>query len=76
MKSACIPSTLTSCCILPEVVAAVKADSVTDLVLDGEVVALGSPAAAPFQVTMRRFAASKYRALQKELPLYPFFFDS
>jgi DNA ligase-1 len=62
---------------LPEVVEAARAMPSTDLVLDGEVVALnkaGQP--LPFQITMRRFGRKlNIEALRKELPLYPFFFD-
>jgi DNA ligase-1 len=62
---------------VPEVVEAAQAMPSTDLVLDGEVVALnkaGQP--LPFQITMRRFGRKlNVDTLRKELPLYPFFFD-
>lgn len=62
---------------VPEVVEAVKAMHVSDLVLDGEVVALGkSGQPLPFQITMRRFGRKlNVETLRTELPLYPFFFD-
>jgi DNA ligase-1 len=62
---------------LPEVLEAVRAIPADDLVLDGEVVALGaSGKPLPFQVTMRRFGRKLNVAeLQRELPVYPFFFD-
>jgi DNA ligase 1 len=62
---------------VPEVLDAVRALPATDIVLDGEVVALnksGQP--LPFQVTMRRFGRKlNVQALQRKLPLQPFFFD-
>ena len=61
---------------VPEVLAAVKTID-TDLILDGEAIALradGRP--HPFQVTMRRFGRKlEDEALRKELPLSVFFFD-
>jgi DNA ligase-1 len=62
---------------VPEVAEAVKAFSTDDLVLDGEVVALGkSGQPLPFQVTMRRFGRKlNVDTLRRELPLSPFFFD-
>jgi DNA ligase-1 len=62
---------------VPEVVAAVRALPVSDLILDGEVLALqpdGAP--LPFQETMRRFGRRlDVDRLLTELPLTPFFFD-
>ena len=62
---------------VPEVVEVAKAMSATDLVLDGEVVALAkSGRPLPFQITMRRFGRKlNVEALREELPLSPFFFD-
>jgi DNA ligase-1 len=61
---------------VPEVVSAVKALP-SDLILDGEVIALrptGRP--HPFQVTMRRFGRKlDVDELRGELPLSVFFFD-
>jgi DNA ligase-1 len=62
---------------LPDLVEAVRALPVREVVLDGEVIALrpdGTP--HPFQTTMRRFGRKlDVEALRKELPLTPFFFD-
>jgi DNA ligase-1 len=62
---------------VPEVIEAVRAMPASELVLDGEVIALdkaGSP--LPFQLTMRRFGRKlDVESLRQELPLYPFFFD-
>ncbi|HEY1951874.1 MAG TPA: ATP-dependent DNA ligase [Gemmatimonadaceae bacterium] len=62
---------------VPEVVAAVRAMPATELILDGEVIALaagGKPLS--FQDTMRRFGRRlDVLKLQEELPLTPFFFD-
>jgi DNA ligase-1 len=62
---------------VPEVVEAMRALPSTDLVLDGEVIALrpgGAP--HPFQVTMRRFGRKlDVAALRETLPLSVFFFD-
>lgn len=62
---------------VPEVVEAVLALPVRELILDGEVIALtpdGRPLA--FQDTMRRFGRRlDVGALRAELPLTPFFFD-
>lgn len=62
---------------VPEVVEAARAMPVADVVLDGEVVALGKAGQPlPFQVTMRRFGRKlNVAVLRKELPLFPFFFD-
>jgi DNA ligase-1 len=61
---------------VPEVVAALR-DVGTDLILDGEAIALrpdGRP--HPFQITMRRFGRKlDIEALRGELPLSVFFFD-
>jgi len=62
---------------LPEVVEAVRALPVREVVLDGEALALrtdGRP--RPFQVTMRRFGRKEQvETLRRELPLSSFFFD-
>ena len=62
---------------LPEVVAAVRALPVDDLVLDGEVIALRADGAPlPFQTTMRRFGRKlDVDALVDALPVTAFFFD-
>jgi DNA ligase 1 len=61
----------------PEIVELVRALPATQLVLDGEVLALredGSP--QPFQVTMRRFGRRlDIEAMRESFPLTPFFFD-
>jgi len=61
----------------PEIVAAVRALPVQELILDGELVALrpdGRP--QPFQITMRRFGRKlDVERLRSELPLTPAFFD-
>jgi DNA ligase-1 len=62
---------------VPEVVAAVRALSVREAIVDGEVIALrpdGTP--LPFQVTMQRFGRKlDVERLRGEIPLTPFFFD-
>jgi DNA ligase 1 len=62
---------------VPEVVAAVRAASAKELILDGEAIALradGKP--HPFQLTMRRFGRKlDIEGLRGELPLSVFFFD-
>jgi DNA ligase-1 len=62
---------------VPEIVTRVRAFPARSAILDGEVVALtrdGRP--HPFQTTMRRFGRTRgVEALQRELPLTPFFFD-
>jgi DNA ligase-1 len=62
---------------VPEVVEAVRALPVEDLILDGEVLSLqpdGRP--QPFQVTMRRFGRKlDVQRLRSELPMTPFWFD-
>ena len=62
---------------VPEVVEAVRAMPVRDLILDGEVISLrpdGRP--QPFQITMRRFGRKlDVDRMRAELPLQPFFFD-
>jgi DNA ligase-1 len=62
---------------LPEVVEAVLALPVTELILDGEVIALDAEERPhPFQVTMRRFGRRlDIEAQRAELPLLSFFFD-
>lgn len=62
---------------LPEVVEAARSMASADLVLDGEVVAVGKAGQPlPFQITMRRFGRKlNVDALRSELPLHPFFFD-
>jgi DNA ligase-1 len=62
---------------VPEVVEVVRAMSARELILDGEVIALG-PDGRPhsFQMTMRRFGRRlNVLKLQEELPLTAFFFD-
>src|SRR5688572_4469911 len=62
---------------VPEVVDAMRALSVRDAIVDGEVIALrpdGSP--HPFQVTMQRFGRKlDVERLRAEIPLTPFLFD-
>jgi DNA ligase-1 len=62
---------------VPEVVEAVRALAVRDVVLDGEVIALGEgERPQPFQVTMARFGRRlEVEQLRAELPLRAFFFD-
>jgi DNA ligase-1 len=62
---------------VPEVTAAVRAFPAEELILDGEVIALGQDERPlPFQVTMRRFGRRlDVASLQAELPVVPFFFD-
>jgi len=63
--------------VVPEVVDAMRALSVRDAIMDGEVIALrpdGSP--HPFQVTMQRFGRKlDVERLRAEIPLTPFLFD-
>ena len=63
---------------VPEVVEAISAIPAHELILDGEVIALGADARPlPFQDTMRRFGRRlDVAALRAELPLTPFFFDT
>lgn len=62
---------------VPEVVEAMRRLPSSELILDGEVIALtpeGRP--HPFQVTMRRFGRRlEVERLRDELPVTPFFFD-
>jgi DNA ligase-1 len=62
---------------LPELVGPIAGLPVSELVVDGEVIALradGRP--HPFQVTMRRFGRRRdVEALRRALPLTPCFFD-
>ncbi len=62
---------------VPELVEAVRALPVRELILDGETVALRSDGKPhPFQVTMRRFGRRlDVDRLRRELPLDSFFFD-
>ena len=62
---------------VPEIVSLVKALPGRELILDGEVIALGPDGRPhPFQVTMRRFGRRRdVEALRAELPLTPFLFD-
>lgn len=62
---------------LPEVVSAVRALAARDLVLDGEVIALGKDGGPlPFQTTMRRFGRKlDVDAMVGVLPVTAFFFD-
>ena len=63
---------------VPEVVEAVLAFPVRELILDGEVLALGPEGRPlPFQDTMRRFGRKlEVAALRTQLPLAAFFFDA
>jgi DNA ligase-1 len=62
---------------VPEVVEAVRALPVQELILDGEVLSLqpdGRP--QPFQITMRRFGRKlDVQRMRGELPMTPFWFD-
>ncbi len=62
---------------VPEVVTAVRAIPVRELVLDGETIALDANARPlPFQITMRRFGRKlDVETLRRELPLHVYFFD-
>jgi DNA ligase-1 len=62
---------------VPEVVAAVRSLPIREVILDGEVIALGRNGnPLPFQTTMRRFGRRlDVDALRAELPVTPFFFD-
>jgi DNA ligase-1 len=62
---------------VPEVVETVRALPARELILDGEVIALGSDERPrSFQTTMSRFGRSQDAGeLRAELPLTPFFFD-
>ena len=62
---------------VPEVVEAVRALDVREIVLDGETIALrGDGTPHPFQVTMRRFGRKlDVDALRRTLPVQSFFFD-
>jgi DNA ligase-1 len=62
---------------VPEVVETVRAFGSGELILDGEVLALGSNGVPlPFQETMRRFGRRlDVDTMRRELPLTPFFFD-
>jgi DNA ligase-1 len=61
----------------PEVVEAVRAAAATELIVDGEAIAVrpdGAP--QPFQVTMRRFGRERdVDAMRVSLPLAAYFFD-
>jgi DNA ligase-1 len=63
---------------VPEVVDAVLAFPARELILDGEVIALGPEGRPlPFQDTMRRFGRKlEVSAMRAELPLAAFFFDA
>ncbi len=62
---------------LPEIVEAVQAIAVDELILDGEAIAFDAANRPhPFQVTMRRFGRKLDVARQRvELPMRAFFFD-
>ncbi len=62
---------------VPEIVEALQALPASELILDGEAIALGRDGAPlPFQVTMRRFGRKlDVEATRAELPLAVFFFD-
>ena len=61
----------------PEIVEAMQALPASELILDGEAVALAADGAPlPFQVTMRRFGRKlEVERLRAELPLAVYFFD-
>ena len=61
----------------PEIVEAVRASGIAELILDGEAIALqASGAPHPFQVTMRRFGRTlDVTEMRGSLPLSVFFFD-
>jgi DNA ligase-1 len=61
----------------PEIVEAVRASAASELILDGEAIALqGNGAPQPFQVTMRRFGRTlDVNEMRASLPLSVFFFD-
>jgi DNA ligase-1 len=62
---------------VPEVVDAIRALPARELILDGEVIAIGeSGRPQPFQVTMARFGRRlEVEQMRTELPLNAFFFD-
>jgi DNA ligase-1 len=62
---------------VPEVVEAMRALEVGDLIVDGEVIALRPDSSPhPFQVTMQRFGRKlDVERLRAEMPLTPFLFD-
>ena len=62
---------------VPEIVDALRSVAATELILDGEAVALRAGGAPqPFQVTMRRFGRRlDVERMRAELPLAVFFFD-
>jgi DNA ligase-1 len=62
---------------VPEIIEAVRALPATELVLDGEAIALDAKRRPrPFQTTMRRFGRRlDVERLREELPLDTFFFD-
>jgi DNA ligase-1 len=62
---------------VPEVVESVRPLPARELILDGEVIALGADGVPlPFQETMRRFGRRlDVDQLRAELPVTPFFFD-
>jgi DNA ligase-1 len=63
--------------VVPEVIEAVRALPVRELILDGEAIALhANGAPQPFQITMRRLGRKLgVEEMRKELPLSAFFFD-
>jgi len=63
---------------VPEVVTIARAMPAREVVLDGEVIALGEHGTPqPFQVTMKRFGRKlDVDRMQAALPLTPFFFDA
>ena len=62
---------------VPEIVEAVRALPERELILDGEILALGAGGRPlPFQTTMRRFGRKlNVERMRSDLPLSPFWFD-
>jgi DNA ligase-1 len=62
---------------VPEVVEAILALRASELIVDGEVIALGPEGAPhPFQITMQRFGRKlDIERLRADIPLTPFLFD-
>lgn len=62
---------------VPEIVAAVRALPVEEVILDGEAIAFSTAGRPlPFQITMRRFGRKlDVEKIQADLPMHAFFFD-